>query len=145
MSQHHRDPSFDGNSIWQLTSLLTLNHYSLVAGDTGIQQIREMLSLFSTGNLRDFEQIRGIKKLVAKESVRRLQKASWRTFCTGVSVTIEVERDAFVGSSLVLFTLVLAKFFSLYTTINSFVCLSVICENEKLIEWPPMSGTQEYI
>ena len=95
-----RDPSFDGSSIWQLTSLLTLNHYSLVAGDTGIQQIREMLSLFSTGNLRDFEQIRGIKKLVAKESVRRLQKASWRTFCTGVSVTIEVERDAFVGSSL---------------------------------------------
>ncbi|MDA9689058.1 type VI secretion system baseplate subunit TssF [Betaproteobacteria bacterium] len=140
-----RDPSFDGGSIWQLTSLLTLNHYSLVAGDTGIQQIREMLSLFSTGNLRDFEQIRGIKKLVAKESVRRLRKASWRTFCTGVSVTIEVERDAFVGSSLVLFTLVLAKFFSLYTTINSFVCLSVICENEKLIEWPPMSGTQEYI
>ena len=51
-----------------------------------------MLSLFSTGNLRDYEQIRGIKKLVAKESVKRLQKASWRTFCTGVSVTIEVER-----------------------------------------------------
>ena len=74
MSQHTERPSFDGSSIWQLTSLLTLNHYSLVAGDTGIQQIREMLSLFSPGNLRDFEQIRGIKKLVAKESVRRLQK-----------------------------------------------------------------------
>ena len=140
-----RDPSFDGGSIWQLTSLLTLNHYSLVAGDTGIHQIREMLNLFSTGNLRDFEQIRGIKSLVANESVRRIQKQSWRTFCTGVSVSIEIERDAFVGSSLILFTLVLAKFFSLYTTVNSFVCLSITCENEKLVEWAPMSGTQEYL
>ena len=83
-----------------------------------------MLTLFSTGNLRDFEQIRGIKKLVTKESVKRLQKESWRTFCTGVSVTIEVERDAFVGSSLILFTLVLAKFFRyIQQLILSFVFL----------------------
>jgi type VI secretion system protein ImpG len=58
---------------------------------------------------------------------------------------MDLESDAFVGSSMVLFSLVLAKFFSLYTTINSFVALSVISDNQKVVEWPAMSGTQEFL
>lgn len=140
-----RDPAYDGSTTWKLTSLLTLNHFSLVSGATGVHQLREIIALFSSGKLRDIEQIKGVKKIITKQVVRRKKKESWRHFCKGIEVQIELESDAFVGSSMILFSLVLAKFFSLYTTINSFVALSVISDNQKVVEWPAMSGTQEFL
>jgi type VI secretion system protein ImpG len=60
-------------------------------------------------------------------------------------VRLELEPEAFVGSSAVLFSAVLAHFFALYTTVNSFVELSVWRGDECLVQWKPMTGAQELV
>lgn len=140
-----RNPPLDGDTIWRLTSLMTLSHESLVSGETGRNQLREMLSLFASDHKRDLEQIRGITGLSARGVTRRIHADAWRGFCRGTGVRLELDTDAFAGSSPVLFSAVLARFFALYTTINSFVQLGVYRGEECLIEWPPMSGSQELI
>ncbi|OUV03644.1 MAG: hypothetical protein CBC42_04125 [Betaproteobacteria bacterium TMED82] len=139
------EPPFASQTIWRLSSLLTLNHCSLVTGETGIKQLRQMLSLFASNNIKDLDQIRGLLNLQAKGVTSRFNNEAWRGFCRGVNVTIDLNPDAFVGSSMILFSKVLAHFFSLYTTINSFVSLSVTSNGETLIQIPAMSGRQEFI
>ena len=96
-------------------------------------------------NIKDLDQIRGLLNLQAKGVTSRFNNEAWRGFCRGVNVTIDLNPDAFVGSSMILFSKVLAHFFSLYTTINSFVSLSVTSNGETLIQIPAMSGRQEFI
>ena len=140
-----RDPPLGSETIWKLTSLLSLNHHSLVAGETSKNLLREILSLFASDKNSDVDQIRGVLGLTAKGTTRKLSNDAWRGFCRGVEIEIQLDPEAFVGSSMILFSLVLAKFFSLYTTINSFISLSVVRGKEKIVEWPPMSGNQELI
>ncbi len=140
-----RDPPLESETIWRLTSLLSLNHHSLVDGKSSHTLLKELLSLFASEKNSDLDQIRGIVGLKAKGVTRKFSTEAWRGFCRGVEVQIELDPEAFVGSSMILFSLVLAKFFALYTTINSFVCLSVVHGKEKIVEWPPTCGTQELI
>ncbi len=140
-----RDPPLGSQTIWRLTSLLSLNHHSLVDGDTSKTFLREILSLFASDKNSDVDQIRGVLGLTAKGVTRKITQDAWRGFCRGVEIQIELDPDAFVGSSMILFSLILAKFFSLYTTINSFICLSVVRGKEKIVEWPPLSGNQELV
>ena len=140
-----RDPPLGSQTIWKLTSLLSLNHHSLVDADNSRTFLREILSLFASDKNSDVDQIRGVLGLTAKGVTRKISQDAWRGFCRGVEIEIELDPEAFVGSSMILFSLILAKFFSLYTTINSFICLSVVRGKEKLVEWPPMSGNQELI
>ncbi len=140
-----RDPPLQSETIWRLTSLLSLNHHSLVDGKNSFTLLKELLSLFASENNSDLDQIRGVLGLSAKGVTRKFSTDAWRGFCRGVEVQIELDPEAFVGSSMILFSLVLAKFFALYTTINSFVCLSVVRGKEKIVEWPPTCGNQELI
>ena len=140
-----RDPPLGSETIWKLTSLLTLNHHSLVAGETSKTFLREILSLFASDKNSDLDQIRGVLGLSAKGITRKFSDDAWRGFCRGVEIQIQLDPEAFVGSSMILFSLILARFFSLYTTINSFISLSVVKGKEKIVEWPPMSGNQELI
>ena len=140
-----RNPPLDGDTIWRLASLLTLSHDSLVSGETGRNQLREMLSLFASDHNRDLEQIRGITGLSAHGVTRRIHGDAWRGYCRGTGVRLELDPDAFAGSSPVLFSAVLARFFALYTTINSFVQLGIYRGEECLTLWHPISGAQELI
>ena len=117
----------------------------MVSGETGRNQLREMLSLFASDHNRDLEQIRGITGLSAHGVTRRIHGDAWRGYCRGTGVRLELDPDAFAGSSPVLFSAVLARFFALYTTINSFVQLGIYRGEECLTLWPPISGTQELI
>jgi type VI secretion system protein ImpG len=123
-------------------SLLTLNHQSLVDGSTGREQLREMLTLFASDSKRDHEQIRGIRELEARSVTARVGADAWRGYCRGTEVILEFEEEAFVGSSPLLMSAVLARFFAMYTSINSFVRLGVRRGDEIWKQWEPMSGRQ---
>lgn len=140
-----RTPPLGSNTVWRLASLLTLNHHSLVSGDTGRDRLRELLSLFASDHHRDLEQIRGISGLSARAVTRQIGLHAWRGHCRGTGVRLEIDPDAYVGSSSVLFSAVLARFFALYTTVNSFVELGVWRGDECLVQWKPMSGAQELV
>jgi type VI secretion system protein ImpG len=137
-----RDPPMGSETLWRLVSLLTLNHQSLVDGSTGRDQLREMLTLFASDSKRDHEQIRGIRELEARSVTARVGADAWRGYCRGTEVILEFEEEAFVGSSPLLMSAVLARFFAMYTSINSFVRLGVRRGDEVWKQWEPMSGRQ---
>ena len=137
-----RDPPLGSETLWRLVSLLTLNHQSLVDGSTGRDQLREMLALFASDSRRDHEQIRGIRELQARSVTARIGVDAWRGYCRGTEVILEFEDDAFVGGSPLMMSAVLARFFAMYTSINSFVRLAVRRGDEVWKQWEPMSGRQ---
>jgi len=137
-----RNPPLGSETLWRLVSLLTLNHQSLVDGSTGKDQLREMLALFASDSTRDREQIRGIKELRARSVTGRIGRDAWRGYCRGTEVTLGFEEEAFVGGSQLMLSAVLARFFAMYTSINSFVQLGVNRGDEVWKQWEPMSGRQ---
>lgn len=137
-----RSPPLGGETLWRLVSLLTLNHQSLVDGSTGKDQLREMLTLFASDSTRDHDQIRGIRQLQARSVTGRVGGDAWRGYCRGTEVMLAFDEAAFVGSSQLLLSAVLARFFALYTSVNSFVQLGVHRGDEVWKQWEPMSGRQ---
>jgi type VI secretion system protein ImpG len=140
-----RMPPLGSDTLWRLVSLLNLQHQSLISHAQGRDHLRELLSLFSSEQQRDLEQIRGIQRLSARAVTRHIGQQAWRGLCRGTGVRLELEPEAFVGASPVLFSAVLAHFFGLYTTVNSFVELGIWRGDECLVQWPPMSGAQELL
>lgn len=137
-----RDPPLGSETLWRLVSLLTLNHQSLVDGSTGRKQLREMLSLFASDSRRDHAQILGIAGLSARGVTAHVGTEAWRGYCRGTQVTLEFEDDAFVGGSPLMMSAVLARFFAMYTSVNSFVRLVVRDGDEVRKQWAPMTGRQ---
>lgn len=137
-----RSPPLESDALWRLVSLLTLNHQSLVDGSTGRDQLREMLTLFASDSKRDHEQIRGLKGLSARSITGRVGASAWRGFCRGTEVSLSFDDEAFVGSSPLMLSAVLARFFAMYTSVNSFVQLDVQRGDEVWKQWKPMSGRQ---
>jgi type VI secretion system protein ImpG len=144
-----RPPTMDGEALWALVSLLRLNHRSLVDGSAGVASLREMLGLFASNSTRDAVQIRGIRSLRARPGTARIAAegavGAWRGHCRGTEIAIEFDADAFAGSSALMLASVLARFFALYTTANSFVRLTVRRNGETWRTWPPMAGRQALV
>ena len=143
-----RPPALDSDALWALVALLRLNHRSLVDGSAGVATLREMLRLFASDAARDVRQISGIKNLTATPGTARMTNSgpgvagSWRGHCRGTDIAIEFDTAHFAGASALMLAGVLAHFFALYTTANSFVRLTVVRDGETWKEWPPMTGRQ---
>ncbi|WP_147466707.1 type VI secretion system baseplate subunit TssF, partial [Pseudomonas syringae] len=107
---------------WRLVSQLTLNHLSLVEGPKALEALKEILGLH---NLRDEasarRQIDGLHRLSCERIVAQVGEDAWRGWRNGLEVSLELDPEHFVGNSAVLFSAVLAQFFSLYATANRFV------------------------
>jgi len=144
-----RAPTLDSEALWALVSLLRLNHRSLVDGSAGAASLREMLGLFASQSTRDAVQIRGIRSLAAAPGTAHLRTdagaGAWRGHCRGTDIVLEFDEGAFAGASPLMLSSVLARFFALYTTANSFVRLTVRRNGETWRRWPPMAGRQALI
>ncbi|CAG9252798.1 Protein ImpG/VasA [Paraburkholderia unamae] len=140
-----RTPPLGSETLWRLVSLLTLNHQSLVSGATGRRQVQDLLRLFASDRAREQDQIRGLKSLHARSVNAHLGTEAWRGYCRGTEVAVEFDADAFVGGSPLLMGAVLARFFALYTSINSFVRLVVRRGDETWKQWEPMTGCQPLV
>ena len=140
-----RDPPLSSAALWRLVSLLRLNHQSLVGGGNGVQTLRDMLSLFASNSARDLSQIKGVRSLEARGVTARLGNDAWRGFCRGTEVQLGFDETAFVGGSPLLLSAVLARFFALYTTVNSFVRLTARRNGEDWKRWEPMCGHQNLL
>lgn len=117
------EPAAPGRqSRWRLVSQLTLNHLSLVEGPRALEALREILALH---NLRDDasarRQIEGLRQLDCQRVVAHVGEDAWRGWRNGLEIRLRLDPQHFVGASGVLFSAVLAQFFSLYATANRFV------------------------
>jgi type VI secretion system protein ImpG len=137
-----RSPALGSETLWRLISLLTLNYHSLVSGATGRAQLQEMLRLFASESTREQDQIRGIRSVEARSATAHVGGDAWRGYCRGTEVTVEFDPETFVGGSPLLLGAVLARFFAMYTSVNSFVRLVVRRGDEIWKQWEPMTGCQ---
>ena len=134
-------PRLTGESRWRMVSQLTLNHLSLVEGPQALDALREMLNLH---NLRDEgsarRQIEGIARLVCERVVARVGDDAWRGWRNGLEVRLSLDPQHFAGASSVLFSAVLAQFFSLYATANRFVRTVLVDGDKEVRTWQPQAG-----
>lgn len=134
-------PALGGASRWRLVSQLTLNHLSLVEGEQALAALKEMLTLH---NLRDEAAARRqIAGIVGVHSVRVVERAgsdAWRGWRNGLEVRVSLEPEYFVGTSTLLFSGVLAHFFSLYANTNRFVRTVLLLGDKEIKTWRPQVG-----
>lgn len=134
-------PRLDGDSRWRLVSQLTLNHLSLVEGPQALDALKEILHLH---NLRDetsaVRQIEGLLSLSCERVIGHVGGDAWRGWRNGLEVQLQLDPQHFVGSSAVLFSAVLAQFFSVYATANRFVRTVLMQEDKEVKAWQPQAG-----
>lgn len=134
-------PRLAGPSRWRLVSQLSLNHLSLVEGPEALDALRELLHLH---NLRDEagprRQVDGLVELISERVVARVGDDAWRGWRNGLEVRIRLDPQHFAGSSAVLFSAVLAQFFSLYATPNRFVRTVLVDHDKEVRTWQPQAG-----
>ncbi|WP_179359043.1 type VI secretion system baseplate subunit TssF, partial [Pseudomonas aeruginosa] len=135
-------PRLDGQSRWRLVSQLTLNHLSVVEGPRALEALREILALH---NLRDDasarRQIEGLRQLDCQRVVAHVGEDAWRGWRNGLEIRLRLDPQHFVGASGVLFSAVLAQFFSLYATANRFVRTVLVEADKEVKTWQPQAGS----
>lgn len=138
------EPGLDGQSRWRLVSQLTLNHLSLVEGPQALEALREMLSLHNLRNEASASrQIAGLKSLSSERRVAHVGDDAWRGWRKGLEVRIQLDPTHFAGHSSVLFSAVLAQFFSLYATANRYISTVLVDADDATKEiktWSPQAG-----
>jgi type VI secretion system protein ImpG len=132
----------DGTS-WRLISHLSLGHLSVVGGADGAAALKEVLRLY---DLRDAPETRaaigGLVGVTARPGTARVPGARAGSFCRGLDVTLEFDRQAWEDGGLYLLAAVLDRFLALHATVNSFVRTRAALRGQPGAEasWPPRAG-----
>jgi len=138
-------PPMRRGAHWRLISHLSLNHLSLVEGDSALESLREILLLYDFTDLpATRKQIAGINKVESRRVVRHIGSRIGTGFVRGIETSIEFDEDQYVGSGVFLFASVLERFLALYASVNSFSQLVAKTRQreEQLKRWPASAGEQ---
>ncbi len=134
------EPRYEGETLWELVSHLTLNHLSLTRD---VAALKELLRLYARADKPgDLQFLQGITSLDSRRSVRRIGSDIWRGFARGLTLTLTIDDDFFTGRSTYAFGKVLSVFLGLYSSINSFVALELYNQKGLLYQWQPTTGLQ---
>lgn len=136
----HR-PSLEGRDQWKLVSHLALNYLSIV--HEGRDALREILQVYDlTGLPANRDQIEGILDVRSEPGVRWLASRFGSGFGRGVKTTLVLDRERFVGASVLLFAGVIERFLALYCAINSFseLALETPQDQTEVYRWKPRAG-----
>jgi type VI secretion system protein ImpG len=134
-------PPLAKDSLWRLTSQLSLNYLSLVT--EGREALQEILRLYNfTGSTYSEKQIEGITSLNSRRHFARVVSEDGMAFARGTHVELELDEEQFVGGGVFLFASVVEHFLGLYVSMNSFSQLQVRTRQRKetMRQWPPRAG-----
>ncbi|MDR0632316.1 MAG: type VI secretion system baseplate subunit TssF [Holosporaceae bacterium] len=133
-----------GEALWKLIAALSLNSISF--SQDGIKKIRDVLKVFAdiSGSTLDRE-IDSIVSISNSITTRRFDEQTWRGFVRGTNIQITFD-DTIQNLGLPL-SLVLSKFLSSYTSINTFTDIFVknTAKNGILKEWKQQFGIKNYL
>ncbi|WP_313455624.1 type VI secretion system baseplate subunit TssF [Pseudomonas sp.] len=139
-------PVLDGQLQWALISNMSLNYLSLLSAET----LKAVIRAYDFVALHDLQQTRTTRKRL--EGIRDIQTEplDWLIKgqpIRGLRTRLKLDQAAFVcEGDLYLFGCVLAHFFALYASINSFHQLEVInTTNNERYTWPIQTGKQPLI
>ena len=143
-------PSYpEGDTIWRLISHLSLNYLSVVDRDeeVGAEALRELLMLYGEGSEPAIrKQIDGVRSVQSRSVTRLLTGDGPSTFGRGVEITVTLDEDAFEGTGVFLLGAILERFFSKYTSINSFTETVIrTVDRGEVIRWPIRLGRRHVL
>ncbi|WP_459207677.1 type VI secretion system baseplate subunit TssF [Pseudomonas sp. MLB6B] len=139
-------PVLDGQLQWALISNMSLNYLSLLSAEP----LKAVIRAYDFAALHDIQQTRTTHKRL--EGIRDIHTAplDWLIKgqpIRGLRTQLKLDQTAFLcEGDLYLFGCVLAHFFALYASINSFHQLEVInTTNNERYTWPIQTGKQPLI
>ncbi|MBI6888103.1 type VI secretion system baseplate subunit TssF [Pseudomonas putida] len=139
-------PVLDGQLQWALISNMSLNYLSLLS----VEPLKAVIRTYDFAALHDIQQARTTGKRL--DGIRELhtQPMDWLIKgqpIRGLHTQLKLDQAAFLcEGDLYLFGCVLAHFFALYASINSFHQLEVInTTNNEHYTWPIQTGKQPLI
>lgn len=139
-----RAPAIDGEALWRIISHLSLNYFSVVGDDAkaGPVAFREILRLYADPNDRTLARlIEGVKSIVGKSVVRRVETGGPITFARGTQLAVTLDETAFEGTGIFVFGAVLERFFAKYASVNSFTETVVVsAQRGEVMRWPMQNG-----
>ncbi|UXK11744.1 type VI secretion system baseplate subunit TssF [Erwinia pyrifoliae] len=139
----------EGKIAWRLVSHLQMNYLSLMDGDDGqgAAALRQMLGLYA--NLAEAaaaRQIDGIRHCQLKPVFRRVPEPGPIVFARGIGIELEVDEQAFSGSSPWLLGSVLERVFSRLVAINTFTEMTLTSQQRGEVGyWAPRMGKRTLI
>jgi type VI secretion system protein ImpG len=139
-------PVLDGQLQWALISNMSLNYLSLLSAEP----LKAVIRAYDFAALHNIQQTRTTRKRL--DGIRDIQTAplDWLIKgqpIRGLRTQLKLDQAAFLcEGDLYLFGCVLAHFFALYASINSFHQLEVInITNNEHYTWPIQTGKQPLI
>lgn len=139
----------EGLTTWRLISHLQMNYLSLMDGDDGegASALRQLLGLYA--NLAEApiaRQIEGIRHCQLKAVNRRVPEPGPIVFARGIGIELNVDEQAFSGSSPWLLGSVLERVFSRLVAINGFTEMTLTSQQRGEVGyWPPRMGKRALI
>ncbi|MDR2107361.1 MAG: type VI secretion system baseplate subunit TssF [Holosporaceae bacterium] len=133
-----------GEVLWKLISALSLNSFSF--SDNGIKKMTEVLRVFADISGSDLQQEAGsVVSVNSFITMRRFDEQTWRGFVRGAEIEITFD-DTIPNMGLPL-SLVLSKFLSSYTSINTFtdVIVKNTTTNGIVKKWKQQFGIKNYL
>lgn len=127
----------DGRN-WRLMSHLLLNHLSLF--DNEGAALKDILSLYAFRDSPETKQlVDALIRIRAETSTARLGSGG---MVPGTDISLEFDPAAIDRASAFLFGAVLDRFFSLYTSVNSFTRLTISMKGQSrpIASWPPRAA-----
>ncbi|MDR1561394.1 MAG: type VI secretion system baseplate subunit TssF [Holosporaceae bacterium] len=134
----------NGEILWKLVSALSLNSFSF--SSEGINKIREVLNIFADISKSSLSgEIDAIVSIESVISTKRIDEQAWRGFIRGANV--EITFDDTISNLGLPLSMVLSKFLSSHTTINTFTDISVknTSRNGILKKWNQRFGIKNYL
>ncbi|MEG0636401.1 MAG: type VI secretion system baseplate subunit TssF [Pseudomonas sp.] len=139
-------PVLDGQLQWALISNMSLNYLSLLS----VEPLKAVIRAYDFTALHDIQQARTTRKRL--DGIREIhtEPMDWLIKgqpIRGLRTRLKLDQAAFLcEGDLYLFSCVLAHFFALYASINSFHQLEVInTTNNEHYTWPIQTGKQPLI
>ena len=141
-------PPLRERGYWRLISHLNLNHLSLSNGGGSVEAIKEILRLYdfrdsaSTRNMID-----SIMAIHTKPITAPIQIEGLVSMCRGTQIELTLDPIMLAGTSPLMFSSVLERFFGLYGSINSFTRLIITLNGKdgEFKRWPPRAGEKALI
>lgn len=136
----------DESLHWKLISNLSLNYLSL----TKLDVLKEILLIYDFSGIHDVQAMRRTeKRLAGIESIytRPTDKVIRGAVYRGQKSILRIDSDNFLcEGELFLFGSILAEFFRLYGTINSFHTLEIVnTSNNEIFKWEQKTSLQRVI
>jgi len=138
-------PSLREQRSWRLISHISLGHLSVVGGPGALENLRDMLRLYDVRNSADTRAtIASILGVDSRAATARVPGARLGSFCRGLDVTLAFEPRAWEAGGSFLLASVLARFFALHATVNSFVRTAAVLHGraETVARFAPRAGAR---